>query len=99
MGSFEVTPAELDSAAGTLRVAAEHARRCLGQLRATADEVLAGWQGSAAFAFDGGWQTWLDGTLAMLRALDELGDVLGASGAGYGHTEQTVQAGVARSVQ
>jgi hypothetical protein len=41
----------------------------------------------------------LDGTLAMLRALDELGDVLGASGAGYGHTEQTVQAGVARSVQ
>ncbi|HKC27903.1 MAG TPA: WXG100 family type VII secretion target [Jatrophihabitans sp.] len=99
MSSFEVTPVELDLAAATVRAATDHARACLAQLRTSVNEALAGWQGGAARAFDGGWQLWLDGTLEMLRALEELADAMGASGAGYGHAEQTVQTGLARGGQ
>ncbi|MFN2563106.1 MAG: WXG100 family type VII secretion target [Jatrophihabitans sp.] len=92
MGGYAVDPVELERAAGALGCAVVAARSALDPLRASATVLLtARWHGSAATAFRLGWEQWLEGVVAMLRALDELTVALRGSGAGYAATEESVR--------
>jgi WXG100 family type VII secretion target len=96
VGGYAVDPAQLQVGDGQLVDAAGQARVALAQVRARAVELLGtGWQGSAAVAFQQGWELWFDGAHAMLAALEEMAALLGRSGSGYEATDDAVRAGLA----
>jgi WXG100 family type VII secretion target len=93
VNGFSVEPAQLQGTDAALGTAAAQSRAALGQLRTGAAQLLgARWQGSAAAAFRLGWEQWLEGADAMLRALDDMAQLLGASGRGYTETDDGVRA-------
>lgn len=56
----------------------------LAELRGIASEVLsAGWQGSAAAAFDRRWLEWDEAAQSIMRALDDLAEQVALSARSY----------------
>jgi WXG100 family type VII secretion target len=99
VGGYAVEPVELRRCDDLLATAADAARAALGQLRAAATELFAGWHGSAAVAFRLGWEQWVEGVLHMLDALDGLAFALGSSADGYAGTDEAVRTSVARALR
>ena len=95
MGRYEVDPAELQQCDAQLDAAAGQARAALAQLRASARDVLGGWQGEAGAAFRLAWEQWLAGVGTMLDSLDETALALGLSGADYAATDDAVRGSLA----
>jgi WXG100 family type VII secretion target len=96
MTGFGVEPAELHAAQVTLDNAAEDGRAELARLRASAQDLLSGWQGGAAAAFGRGWHDWLDGALLVLSALEASGQALALTGREYADAETAVRLGMER---
>jgi WXG100 family type VII secretion target len=98
VGGYAVDPAELQGWDALIGEVSGQSRAALARLQAAADELLGGgWRGGAAAAFRLGWEQWLDGTEAMLDALDELATAVGLAGGDYQSTENAIRAGIVRT--
>ncbi|WP_375477932.1 WXG100 family type VII secretion target [uncultured Jatrophihabitans sp.] len=98
MGGYRVDPAQLAEVERAVRGAAAAARDGLAELRAAAADTLSnGWQSPAGTVFRAGWDGWVDGIVAMLGALDLLGEAVGAAGSDYAGADAAVDAAVRRA--
>ena len=95
MSAFGVTPQELPALQAAVGSAAAAAHRSVAGLRSQADGVE--WQGPAGHAFRAAWAEWLRGATLVLGALDELARLVGAAGASYATTDDSVRRAVAAS--
>lgn len=93
MSGFGVTPAELAALQASVGTAAAAARRSVDGLRSTAAGVV--WHSPAGHGFRLAWEEWLGGATLVVGALDELARLLGAAGASYAGTDESVRAAVA----
>lgn len=90
MPDFTVTVPGVERASIATRSAGAELGAELARLRRDVDAVLSGqWQGAAATAFDRSWGDWHAGAAEVVRALEELADLLADSARGYQGSEDT----------
>lgn len=84
VGGFDATPAELQVCGSTLTEISQDMRTKMQSLQLDMDALLSGgWSGSAANGFAQGWEQWLRGASDVLDALQDMGRLLGDTGANY----------------
>jgi len=93
MSGFGVTPAELAALQASVASAAAAARRSVDGLRSTAAGV--DWHGAAGQSVRSAWEEWFAGAALAVGALDELARLVGAAGASYTGTDESVRVAVA----
>ena len=93
MSAFGVTPEELAALQSAVGSAAAAARQSVSGLRSRADGVE--WVGPAGHAFRSAWEEWRHGAMLVLGALDDLARLVGAAGASYSATDESVRTAVA----
>lgn len=90
MTAFGAEPVELQICASRVAEISDELRTELNTVRTEMDALFSvGWRGQAADGFAHGWDQWQAGAEDVLTALQDMADLLAATGRNYASTEQS----------